>query len=102
MVTSYSLARLMEEQIEALVRAGYYSSKSDVIKDALRLLFKTRKNLRHATAIELLKEGKISLGKAAEMAELSVSELQEMMDHHKVWKEVKGEKADLERIRETG
>ncbi|MFH1258125.1 MAG: ribbon-helix-helix domain-containing protein [Candidatus Micrarchaeota archaeon] len=43
MVSTFSLPRLSEDQITALVRAGYYSSKSDVIKDALRLLFKSKK-----------------------------------------------------------
>jgi Arc/MetJ-type ribon-helix-helix transcriptional regulator len=101
MVSTFSLPRLMEEEVSALVRSGHYSSKSDVIKDAMRLLFKSKTNLRHAAAIELMKEGKISLGKAAEIAEMSVQELQQMMEHHKVFKEIKTEKSDLERISET-
>ena len=100
MVTSYSLTRLMEEEINALVRAGHYSSKSDVVKDALRHLLKHRVNLRHAAAIELLKEGKISIGKASEIAELSVEELHKLMEHHKIFRETNGDKEELERIKE--
>ncbi|MFH0972194.1 MAG: UPF0175 family protein [Candidatus Micrarchaeota archaeon] len=102
MVSSFSLPRLMEEEIAALVRSGHFSSKSDVVKDAMRLLMKNRPNLRHAAAIELMKEGKISVGKAAEVAEISVEELQKMMEHHKVFRETKADKSDLERITETG
>lgn len=100
MVSSFSLSRLMEEEISALVRAGHYSSKSDVIKDALRLLFKSRPSLRHAAAIELMKEGKISIGKAAEVAEIPVEELQKMMEHHKIYREIRADKGDMERISE--
>ena|SRR3989338_4583711 len=101
MVSSYSLPRLMEEEVAALVRSGHYSSKSDVIKDALRLLMKNRPNLRHAAAIELMKEGKISVGKAAEVAELTVEELHKLMEHHKVYREIRPEKGELDRISET-
>ncbi|MFH1751245.1 MAG: UPF0175 family protein [Candidatus Micrarchaeota archaeon] len=101
MVSSYSLPRLMEEEISALVRSGHYSSKSDVVKDAIRLLMKSRPNMRNAAAIELMKEGKVSVGKAAEIAQTTVEELHKMMEHHKVYKEVQPEKGDLDRISET-
>ena len=46
MVSSFSLPKVVEAEIEAVVKAGYYSSKSEVVKDALRLLFETRKELK--------------------------------------------------------
>ncbi|MEK6953509.1 MAG: UPF0175 family protein [Candidatus Micrarchaeota archaeon] len=101
MVSTFSLPRLMEEQISALVRAGHYSSKSDVVKDAMRLLLKTKTGLRYAAAIELVKEGKISLGRAAEIADLSPDEMQRLAEHHKAFREIRAEKGELERISET-
>lgn len=101
MVSTYSLPRLMEDEVSALVRSGHYSSKSDVIKDAMRTLFKSKSHLKSAAAIELLKEGKISLGKAAEIAEIPVHELQKMLEHHKIFRELALNKEDLEKISET-
>ncbi|MFH1258124.1 MAG: UPF0175 family protein [Candidatus Micrarchaeota archaeon] len=51
--------------------------------------------------MELLKEGRISLGKAAELAEVSVEEMNKMLEHHKIYREVRVEKSELDRISET-
>ena len=68
MPTSYSIPQVYEDEIEAIVKAGYYSSKSDVVRDAIRLLFETKSNLKLSAAIEMYKEGKVTLSKAAELA----------------------------------
>lgn len=73
MPSSYNLPELMKKEIDALVKSGYYSSKSDVIKDALRTLL-SRRNLGLAAAIELYRNGDVTLGKAAEIADVSVIE----------------------------
>ena len=64
--------KIMEMEISALVRAGYYSSKSDVAKDAFRTPFSTRKNLKIASAVELYKDGEVSLTRAAEIADFDI------------------------------
>ena len=38
METALSLPAATKKEIEALIRAGYYSSKSDAVKDAFRTL----------------------------------------------------------------
>jgi len=86
MVSSF-LPKLMEAQIDALVRAGYYSSTSEVVKDALRLLFETKKELKTASAVELYKSGEISLGKAAEIAGVTVVEFKEILASRGVYRE---------------
>ena len=48
MPSSYNLPELVKKEIDALVKAGYYSSKSDVVKDALRNLLSGKRNLRLA------------------------------------------------------
>ncbi|MFY3740500.1 MAG: Arc/MetJ-type ribon-helix-helix transcriptional regulator [Candidatus Nitrosomirales archaeon] len=87
MPSSYNLPELVKKEIEALVRSGYYSSKSDVVKDALRYMLESKKNLRLAAAIELYKQGDISLGKAAEVANMSIIEFKETLssqDHKRL------------------
>ncbi|MEM3117596.1 MAG: UPF0175 family protein [Nitrososphaerales archaeon] len=79
MPSSYNLPELVKKEIDALVRAGYYSSKSDVVKDALRIFLNSRKNLRIAAAVELYKEGEVSLGKAAEIADMGVTEFKDRL-----------------------
>ncbi len=68
MASTYSIPPIYEDEIDAVVKAGYYSSKSDVVRDALRLLFDTKANLRLSAAVEMYKEGKVTLSKAAEIA----------------------------------
>lgn len=79
MPSSYSLPELVKKEVDALVKSGYYSSKSDVVKDALRHLLDSKKNLRLAAAVELYKSKEISLGKAAEIAGASLVEFKEIL-----------------------
>ncbi|MDG6974666.1 MAG: UPF0175 family protein [Nitrososphaerota archaeon] len=79
MPSSYSLPDLVEKEIDALVRAGYYSSKSDVVKDALRTFLDKKPSLRLAAAIELYRREQVSLGKAAEIAEMPLVEFKEVL-----------------------
>lgn len=79
MPSSYNLPDLVKKEIDALVQAGYYSSKSDVVKDALRTFLSEKKNLRLAAAVELYKREEVSLGKAAEIADVGLVEFKEIL-----------------------
>ncbi|MBI2075756.1 MAG: UPF0175 family protein [Candidatus Aenigmarchaeota archaeon] len=79
MPNSYSLPALMEDEIEALIDAGYYSSKSDVVKDAIREMLEKNKNMLMAAAIEMYKGGKVSIGRAAEIARTSLPDFKEAL-----------------------
>ena len=79
MPSSYNLPEIVKKEIDALVKAGYYSSKSDVVKDALRTFLSEKKNLRTAAAVELYKRDEVSLGKAAEIADMGIVEFKEVL-----------------------
>ena len=79
MPSTYSIPKVYEDEIEAVVQAGYYSSKSDVVRDAIRLLFDTKTNLKISAAIEMYKTGKVTLGKAAELAGINVISFKEIL-----------------------
>jgi Arc/MetJ-type ribon-helix-helix transcriptional regulator len=79
MPSSYNLPELVKKEIDALVKAGYYSSKSDVVKDALRTFLYSKRSLRLAAAAELYKDGEVTLGKAAEIADVGVIEFKEIL-----------------------
>ena len=79
MPSTYSIPKVFEDEIEAVVSAGYYSSKSDVVRDALRLLFDTKANLKLSAAIEMYKAGKVTLSKAAELAGMNTLSFKEIL-----------------------
>ena len=79
MTSAFSLPRIMEMEIESLIESGYYTSKSDVIKDAFRVFLENKPYLKIASAIELFKMGRVTLGKAAEIAGVSFEEFKEIL-----------------------
>jgi len=71
MSNSYSLPSILVSQIEALVDSGHFSSRSDVVKEALRFMLEKKNHLRYASAVEMYKKGKATLTKGAEIAGVS-------------------------------
>jgi Arc/MetJ-type ribon-helix-helix transcriptional regulator len=82
MPSSYNIPELDKKKIDALVKSGFYSSKSDVVKDALRYMFEHKKPLGIAAAVELYRHGEVSLGKAAEIAGIGIIEFKESLASH--------------------
>ena len=69
----------MDEELNILVKKGYYPSKSDLLRDAFRVLLNTRSELKIFLAIELYLVGKISISRAAEFAGVATIEFKEIM-----------------------
>jgi len=61
------------------VKKGCYPSKSDLLRDAFRVLLNTRSELKISLAIELYLVGKISISRAAEFAGVTTIEFKEIM-----------------------
>lgn len=89
---TFSLPNSMSNEIAALVKAGIYSSKSDVAKDAIRLLLNSKPVLKLSAAIELYNEGKVSIGRAAEIAEMSTVDFKEELAARGIKRIVKSNK----------
>jgi len=79
MAEIFALPTVVEKEIKALIRYGYYSSIDEVAKDAFRTLLYVKPDLRISAAIELYKEGEISLSKAAEMIGVSTIEFKDIL-----------------------
>ena len=62
---------VQELQLEALLKAGIFRSRGEAIEEAVRTLFTTRPQLRVEAAIQLFREGEVTLGRAAEIAGLT-------------------------------
>ncbi|MFN2290660.1 MAG: UPF0175 family protein, partial [Anaerolineae bacterium] len=66
------LPALLREQIEAAREVGLYDSDTELIADAIRVLLAARPDVRLASACRMYEVGTVSLGKAAELAELDI------------------------------
>jgi predicted HTH domain antitoxin len=60
----------IEEQFEAVVRAGLFKDRQDAVREAMSTLLAVRPQLRLEAAIELVRSGESSLLRGAEMAGL--------------------------------
>lgn len=74
-----TLSADLERKVKALVSGGYYSSKIEVIKDAVKSLFRENVELNINAAIELYRKGEVSLSKAAEIAGVTTIEFKEIL-----------------------
>ncbi len=63
--------------LNAISKLGYNREK--LLNEAMNLFLLTNKDLREKVAMELYREGKISLGKASEIARLSYEEMKELL-----------------------
>lgn len=82
----------VDRKIKALVNAGYYSSELDVIKDAIRSLFRKNTELKINATIELYKE-EVSMSKAAEMAGMNTIEFKETLIKRGIIREIESRSA---------
>lgn len=66
-------------EIEYLLKIGAYRTEGEVLKDALRQLLLSRPGYRIDIAVKLYTDDKISLGRAAELAGISIDEMKEVL-----------------------
>ncbi len=78
-VISFTSPEVLKLEIEASPRTGYYDNKSEFLRDAVRTLLASRKDLRISIASVLYNENKISLGRACEIAELDIEEMKKIL-----------------------
>lgn len=79
MPSAFNIPEIFELEIEGVIDAGYYSNKSEVVRDALRNFFAERGELRLAAAVELYKKGEVTLSRGAEIAGLSFDEFKDVV-----------------------
>lgn len=60
----------MDQQLDAVVRAGLFTDREQVVNRAIQALFAVQPNLRADAAVELFRRDEVSFLRAAEMAGL--------------------------------
>ncbi|KCZ71090.1 uncharacterized small protein [Candidatus Methanoperedens nitroreducens] len=73
------MSSVINNGVDALVRSGIYSTKNELIDDALRTFFEFRKDMRVAAVVELYKTEEMSISKAAELAGVSTEEMKDFL-----------------------
>jgi len=79
MPSAFNLTEIQEKEIDAIIRAGYYSNKSEVVRDALRNLFANSPSLRISAAVEIYRSGEFTLSKCAEIAGMTTIVFKEIL-----------------------
>jgi predicted HTH domain antitoxin len=70
---------IQELELNALVKAGIFRSRTEAVKEALRVLFATRPQLSVEAAVQLYREGEVTLGRAAEIAGITRWEFETLL-----------------------
>ncbi|KAF5424268.1 MAG: putative antitoxin, contains HTH domain [Candidatus Methanocomedens sp.] len=70
------------------IPVAYHDETDDFIKDAIRSLFEYKPVMKINAAIELYKEGKVSLGKAAEIAGMNTIQFKEVLGNRGIIREI--------------
>ena len=71
--------KLLEKEINVLLKKGFYKNRKELIEDACRALLRNRPHLRLEVAISLYENEEISLSKAAEIAGICIEEFKESL-----------------------
>ena len=85
---------MIKEGINSLIRAGYYEDKEKVLDDAFRTMLEVRPALKMEMAVELYKEEKISLSRAAEIAGMSTEGFKNILEQRGIKRIVKAPSDD--------
>ncbi len=81
------------EEFDILVEKGYYASKSELMKDAFRALLNTKSDLKISLSIELYLKGTISIGRASELAGMTIIEFKDVLAGRGIVRETEGKTA---------
>lgn len=76
---SFTAPPTLRMELSAIPETGYYDSTSEFLRDAMRTILSARKDLRIAIASVLYREGKVSLGKAVEIADVNYEEMKKIL-----------------------
>lgn len=78
-LVSITVPETLKLELSAIPETGYYDSTSEFLRDAMRTLLAARKDLRISIACVLYKNGKISMGKATEIAGMDYEEMKKTL-----------------------
>ncbi len=81
---SFTVPKTLRLELGAITETGYYDSVSEFLRDAMRTILSSRKDLRIAIATVLYDKGEISLGKASEIADVDYEEMKNILSRKNI------------------
>src|SRR5438105_1627000 len=69
---------LLDRELQATVRSGIFRTKAEGVQEALGALFASNPQYRIEAAVEMLRSGEITLGRAAEIAGMNYFAFREL------------------------
>lgn len=101
-MVSITLPSKMNEEINAMINAGYYDNKSELIREAVRLFFSKKGENRLVVAVELYRKEKITISRAAEIAGIPFENMKSILAEEGILRQGKAGKQrrtkDLEEL----
>lgn len=73
------LPKLLEEEADFYIKAGFYSSRAELIREAVRYYLQHVLKVNVDIAVGLYSKGEISLGKSAELAGVSYEDMRQIL-----------------------
>ncbi len=73
------MGTVIDDIDEILIKIGRYPDRNELMKDALRSLLREKPELKEEVAIELYKNGKISLSRGAEISGTNIEDFKEIL-----------------------
>ena len=78
-MSTLSLPNIIENEVNALIKGGYFSSKDRLIEEAIKYMMASRGDLTINAAVQMYSSAEVSIGRAAELAGLSIFEFKEIL-----------------------
>lgn len=75
---------ILEDKLKAAITVGLFANPAEFVKESVNTFLASRKDARIAIACELYKEGKISLGKTAEIADLNIEKIKRELNKRSI------------------
>ena len=78
-MVSIALPEKMSEEIDAIISAGYYDNRSEIIREAVRLFLSQKPEIRLVATLKLYREKKITISRAAEIAGIPYDDMKTIL-----------------------
>ena len=96
------MSSVIEKEISSLVGIGFYETEDGVIADAVGALLEKKPEMRREIAVNLYKNGEVSLWKASEIARMNLEEFKDVLSYRGIKIKVGGTKEESDaRLKEV-
>lgn len=92
----------VEDKLDALVAAEVYSSRDEVISDAMSALLTLKPSLKIDMAVNLYKNKKVSLWRAADIASLTLEQFKDVLASRSIQIELSGDEDSIALLKRLG